>query len=197
MHAIQLKEFGGPEVLHYAEVAKPEPGNGEVRIAVEAAGVNFIDVYHRTGAYQNALPLVIGQEAAGVVDAIGEGVTDVTVGDRVGYAGVMGAYAEYAIVPAAKLVPVPDGVESTAAAASFLQGMTRSFGIPSRISWLKRSVRPKDVASMWCTIPSAKRRSMAAWMYCDHVDILCSSANRVERCLQLIRKSSTAKGHSF
>jgi NADPH2:quinone reductase len=131
MHAIQLKEFGGPEVLRYAEVAKPEPGKGEVRVAVEAAGVNFIDVYHRTGAYHNALPLIIGQEAAGVVDAIGEDVTDVAVGDRVGYASVMGAYADYAIVPAMKLVPVPDGVESTAAAASFLQGMTAHYLVHS------------------------------------------------------------------
>jgi NADPH2:quinone reductase len=131
MHAIQLKEFGGPEVLQYAEVAKPEPGKGEVRVAVEAVGVNFIDVYHRTGAYHNPLPLIIGQEAAGVVDAIGEDVTDVAVGDRVGYASVMGAYAEYAIVPAAKLVPVPDGVESTDAAASFLQGMTAHYLVHS------------------------------------------------------------------
>ncbi len=73
MHAIQVKRFGGPEVLEYVEVAKPEPGKGEVLVRIEAAGVNFIDVYQRTGAYQNATPFTLGQEAAGVVDAVGEG----------------------------------------------------------------------------------------------------------------------------
>jgi NADPH:quinone reductase len=131
MHVIQVEEFGGPEMLRYAEVATPEPGAGDVRVKIEAAGVNFIDVYHRTGAYPNALPLVLGQEGAGVVDALGEGVSDFNVGDRVGFAGAMGAYAEYAIVPAAKLLPIPDGVSATQAAAAFLQGMTAHYLVHS------------------------------------------------------------------
>ena len=127
MHAIQVKEFGGPEVLEYVEIPTPEPGQGQVRVRIEAAGVNFIDVYQRTGAYPNATPFTLGQEAAGVVDALGEGVTEFNVGDRVGYAGILGAYADYAVVAADRLVPVPDGVSSVVAAASFLQGMTAHY----------------------------------------------------------------------
>ncbi len=101
MHAIQVKEFGGPEQLVYAEVPRPEPRAGEVCVEVEAAGVNFIDVYQRTGAYPLALPLVLGQEAAGRIVAVGEDVAGVKEGDRVAFASQMGAYAEYVVVPAA------------------------------------------------------------------------------------------------
>jgi NADPH2:quinone reductase len=127
MKAIRVHQFGGPEVLKYEEVPIPAPGAGEARVKLEAIGLNFIDTYQRTGAYKAALPFVLGQEGAGVVDAVGPGVTEVKVGDRVAYASVMGAYAEYAIVPAARLVPVPEGVSSQQAAAAILQGMTAHY----------------------------------------------------------------------
>lgn len=127
MKAIRVHQFGGPEVLKYEDAPTPTPGAGEARVKLEATGINFIDTYQRTGAYKAALPFVLGQEGAGVVDAVGPGVTDVKVGDRVAYASVMGAYAEYAIVPAARLVPVPPGVSSEQAAAVLLQGMTAHY----------------------------------------------------------------------
>ncbi len=127
MKAIRVHQFGGPEALKYEEVPTPAPGAGEARVKLEAIGVNFIDTYQRTGAYKAALPFVPGQEGAGVVDAVGPGVTEVKVGDRVAYSSVMGAYAEYAIVPAARLVPVPEGVSSQQAAAVMLQGMTAHY----------------------------------------------------------------------
>ncbi len=127
MRAVQLQSHGGPEVLEYVDLPMPEPRSGEVRVALEAVGVNFIDIYYRTGAYKAELPLIPGQEGAGRVDAVGEGVTDIAVGDRVAYAMQTGAYAEYAIVPASKLVPVPDRIEPTVAAAALLQGMTAHY----------------------------------------------------------------------
>ncbi|GBC81471.1 2-haloacrylate reductase [bacterium HR10] len=127
MRAIRVHEHGGPEVLCYEEVARPEPGPGEARVRIEAAGVNFIDIYHRTGLYPNPLPFTPGIEGAGTVEAVGPGVTEVRVGDRVAYALSLGAYAEYAVVPAWKLVPIPDGVDSSVAAAAMVQGMTAHY----------------------------------------------------------------------
>ncbi len=127
MKAIRVHQFGGPEVLKYDEVATPAPGAGEARVKLEASGLNFVDIYQRTGAYKAALPFVLGQEGAGTVDSVGPGVTDVKVGDRVAYSSVMGAYAEYAIVPAARLIKVPEGVSSQQAAAVMLQGMTAHY----------------------------------------------------------------------
>jgi NADPH2:quinone reductase len=127
MHAIQVQEHGGPEKLVYAEVPRPEPKAGEVCIKVEAAGLNFIDVYQRAGAYSIALPFIPGQEAAGTVAAVGPGVDDIREGDRVACANSMGAYAEYVVIPAAKAVPVPDGVDIQTAAAAMLQGMTAHY----------------------------------------------------------------------
>ncbi len=127
MKAVGIHETGGPEALKYESYPMPEPAEGEVRIKIEAAGVNFIDVYHRSGLYSVGLPRVLGMEAAGVVDAISAGVTDLEVGDRVAYAMYLGAYAEYAVVPAGKLVSVPDGVSLREAAAVMLQGMTAHY----------------------------------------------------------------------
>ena len=129
MRAILVHEYGGPEVLQIEEVPAPEPGPGEARVRVEAAGVNFIDVYFRTGAYKGVTPPFIpGQEAAGIVDAVGEAVTGLEQGDRVAYAPqTAGGYAEYVCVPAAKLVPVPSTVDSRTAAAVMLQGMTAHY----------------------------------------------------------------------
>jgi NADPH2:quinone reductase len=127
MKAVRVHEYGGPEALQYEEIAKPEPGQGQALVRVEAIGVNFIDMYRRSGQYTGQLPLVLGDEAAGVVEAIGPGVTEVGVGDRVAYAFVQGAYADYALAPAARLVPIPAGVDSRQAAAAMLQGMTAHY----------------------------------------------------------------------
>jgi NADPH2:quinone reductase len=112
MRAIRVHTCGGPDTLRYDEVPVPEPQAGEALVEVAAAGVNFIDVQHRTGRYKPpALPFTLGSEAAGTVAAVGAGVTEVAVGDRVAYAMVLGAYAEYALVPARRLVKVPAAID--------------------------------------------------------------------------------------
>ena len=127
MKAIRVNHTGGPEVLEYADADTPRPGKGQVLVRIEAIGVNFIDVYHRTGLYKLATPFTPGSEAAGVVEAVGEGVARVREGDRVAYAMVPGAYAEYAAVPEEKLVVLPDGIDAKIAAATMLQGMTAHY----------------------------------------------------------------------
>ncbi len=130
MRAIRVHRTGGPEELRLEEVPIPEPGRGQARVRVEWAGVNFIDVYHRTGAYPMPLPLTPGSEGAGVVDALGEGVegsAPIRVGDRVAWAMERQSYADYVPVDAWRLVPVPDGVEQATAAAAMLQGMTAHY----------------------------------------------------------------------
>jgi NADPH:quinone reductase len=127
MKAIRVNEQGDESVLKYEDVPMPEPTAGSVRVRVEASGLNFLDIYQRSGVYKLATPFTPGQEAAGVVDAVGEGVTDFKVGDRVAYVSVIGTYAEYALVPAAKLVPVPDGLSSQDVAALILQGLTAHY----------------------------------------------------------------------
>ncbi|MBV9494103.1 MAG: quinone oxidoreductase [Acidobacteria bacterium] len=131
MKAIVVSRTGGPEVLEYVEIDKPAPKAGEALVKIEAIGLNFIDVYHRTGLYPMPLPFTPGSEAAGIVEEVGEGVTDVKVGDRVAYAGTRGSYGEYAIVPADKLVPLPDAVDARSAAAAMLQGMTAHYLVTS------------------------------------------------------------------
>lgn len=128
MKGIRVSEYGGPETLRYEELPEPEPGPGEARVRVSAAGVNFIDVYQRTGAYPGELPFVPGLEASGEVEAVGEGVGDLSPGDFVAFAMSPGAYAEYVCVPAWKLVPVNVTlVEARVAAAVMLQGMTAHY----------------------------------------------------------------------
>jgi NADPH2:quinone reductase len=128
MHAIRVHTPGGPEVMRYEEVPDPAPGAGEAVVRIEAAGVNFIDVYFRTGHYKGAaFPITLGQEGAGVVESVGEGVTGVAPGDRVAYCAIQGAYAEKAAVPAARLVKLPDGVSARQGAAAMLQGMTAHY----------------------------------------------------------------------
>jgi NADPH2:quinone reductase len=127
MKAIRVAAYGGPEVLRYVALPDPSPGPGQVRVRVEAAGVNFIDVYNRTGLYPGALPLVPGQEGAGIVDAVGPGTVGFREGDRVVWANVMGSYAEHALVSAERAVAVPDGTDSRTAAALMLQGMTAHY----------------------------------------------------------------------
>ena len=126
-HAIRVSKTGGAEELEFVEVERPSPREGEALVRIEAAGVNFIDVYHRIGLYPMALPYTPGSEAAGVVEEVGANVSEVRVGDRVAYAAGPGAYAEYSCVPASKLVPIPDGVDTRTAAAAMLQGMTAHY----------------------------------------------------------------------
>jgi NADPH:quinone reductase len=122
--AIRFNEFGGPEVLRWMDVDVPEPGQGEVRIHHHAIGVNFLDVYQRTGLYQVPLPATAGNEGAGVVEAVGEGVTSLKTGDRVAYAGRIGSYCEARVIPADRLCLLPDGVSFEQAAAMMLKGLT-------------------------------------------------------------------------
>src|SRR5690349_24688957 len=129
MRAIRVDAFGGPEVLRLVEIAQPVPGPGQALIRHAAIGVNFVDTQHRAGApYAVTLPLIPGTEAAGVVAAVGPGVADVQVGDRVAYAGIMpGVYAEYAAVSAERLVPVPNALDLRMAAATLMQGSTAHY----------------------------------------------------------------------
>ena len=127
-HAIRVHEPGGPEKLMWEEVPRPQPKPGEALIRQSAVGLNYIDVYFRTGLYKApSMPVTIGMEGAGVVEAVGEGVTAVAVGDRVAYAGALGAYAEARCAPAERLVKIPDGISFEQAAAMMLQGMTAQF----------------------------------------------------------------------
>ncbi len=134
MKAIQVKEYGGPEVLELADVEVPEPTLGQVRVEIRAAGVNYIDTYHRTGLYPLDLPFIPGQEAAGFVHAVGDGVDDLKVGDRVAYASVTGSYAQYRVMPAAQLVKIPDHFSFELAAAVMLQGMTAHYLVHDTVS---------------------------------------------------------------
>lgn len=127
MRAIRVQAYGEPSVMQLDEVSLPEPGAGEARVAIEAAGVNFIDTYQRSGQYKVPLPFTPGQEGAGTVTAVGPGVSEVKVGDRVAYASQLGSYASEAIVPVRMLVPVPAGMSMQQAAAVMLQGMTAHY----------------------------------------------------------------------
>jgi NADPH:quinone reductase len=127
MLAIQFSRAGGPEVLEAVELDVPSPAAGQILVRHAAVGLNYIDTYHRSGLYPLKLPSGLGLEAAGTVEAVGEGVTRFKVGDRVAYNGTMGAYAEAAIVPADRAVRVPDGVSLETAAAALLKGMTAEF----------------------------------------------------------------------
>ena len=123
-YAIKVHQAGGPEVLQWEEVEVGDPGPGQVRLKQEAAGLNYIDVYHRTGLYPQHLPFTPGVEGAGVVEAVGEGVTSVKAGDRVAYAGPIGGYAEERLIDADRLVKLPDFIGTESAPAMMLQGMT-------------------------------------------------------------------------
>jgi len=127
MKAIQVTVPGGPESLKLVDVPVPKPGPGQALVRLAASGVNFIDIYFRNGLYKADLPIAIGSEGAGTVEAVGEGVTEVAPGDRVAYAMARGSYAEYAVVPAAQLVKIPGHVDFKMAAAAMLQGMTAHY----------------------------------------------------------------------
>ncbi len=127
MKTVRIHKAGGPEALTYEDVPEPTPKAGEAIVKVEAAGVNYVDVYQRSGQYKLELPITLGLEAGGTVTAVGPGVTEVQVGDKVAYTGVPGAYAQYAAVPAQRLVVLPQGVSTRQGAAAMLQGMTAHY----------------------------------------------------------------------
>ncbi len=127
MRAIRIHQNGGPEVLQLDEVAQPAPGPGQIRVKMEASGINFVEIYQREGLYQLPLPLALGGEGAGTVDAVGPGVTGFTPGDRVASASMVGAYAEYALAPAHLTARIPAELDTQRAAAVMLQGMTAHY----------------------------------------------------------------------
>ncbi len=127
MKAIVVRETGGPEKLILEEVKERSPAQGEVLVNVEAAGLNFIDTYHRSGLYPQDLPFTPGLEGAGIISAVGEGVTEFAVGDRIGWVGVPGSYAERQLVPVDKAIPIPDELETSTVAAVLLQGITAHY----------------------------------------------------------------------
>jgi len=126
-HAIRIHSFGDSSVMRYEEIPTPTPKPGEAVVSIEAAGVNFLDVYHRLGVYPIPLPITLGQEGAGVVQAVGDGVTSVSVGDRVAWTGIFGSYASVNVVPANRLVHIPAGLQTKQAAAIMLQGITAHY----------------------------------------------------------------------
>ena len=127
MKAIVIEQSGGPEVLAYRDAEAGEPAAGQVRVCIEAAGVNYIDTYQRSGLYPMAMPFTPGVEGAGVVDAVGDGVEGLAAGDRVVYVMTPGSYAEQALVPADKVARIPDGIGTEVAGAAFLQGLTAHY----------------------------------------------------------------------
>src|SRR5579862_5085165 len=131
MKQIQISQCGGPEVMKLADLPKPSPAAGQALVKIAAAGVNFIDVYFRTGLYAAPPPVVLGSEGAGTVESVAPDVTTVKPGDRVCYAMARGSYAEYAVVPAWQLVKIPDSVDFNTAAAAILQGMTAHYLVHS------------------------------------------------------------------
>ena len=201
-HAIRIHQTGGPEVLRWEEVNLPSPAAGEATVRHHAVGLNFIDTYHRTGLYPLSLPSGIGLEGAGVVTAVGEGVSEVSVGDRVAYAGgPVGAYAEARNIPAHRLLKLPDAIAFETAAAMMLQGLTAAY-------LLRRTyrVQPGDavlihaaaggvglIACQWAkalgatvigTVGSAAKGELAKAHGCDHV-INYSTENFTQRVREI------------
>lgn len=127
MFAVRMHETGAPEILRYEEIETPTPGAGQVRVKLRAIGVNYIDTYHRTGLYKLPLPATLGREGAGEIDALGEGVTDARIGERVAFMLDAPSYAEYALVPAQRVVRIPDAVSYENAASVLLQGITAHY----------------------------------------------------------------------
>ena len=201
--AIRIHQYGGPEVLRWEEVEVGDPGPGQLRVRHAAVGLNYIDVYHRTGLYPlPSLPWTLGMEGAGRVEAVGEGVTEFKIGDRVAYASPpVGAYAEVRLIPADRVVALPDAIDERTAAAMMLQGMTAQY-------LLRRTyrVQPGDtillhaaaggvglIASQWArhlgatvigTVGSDEKAELARAHGCHHV-IVYSRENFVERVREI------------
>ncbi len=201
MRAIQIRAHGGPEALELAELPVPKPAAGEILVRLEAIGVNFIDVYHRTGLYKVSLPYVPGQEGAGTVEAVGQGVSGLEKGDRVAWAGVAGTDAEYVRLPADRAVKVPPEVDSEQAAALMLQGMTAHYlafdtfplkkgdtalvhAAAGGVGLLLVQVAKKRGARVLATVGSARKAELARQAGADEV-ILYSEQDFVERVKSL------------
>jgi NADPH2:quinone reductase len=186
MRAVRAERAGGPEVLELVEIETPAPGPGQVLVRHEAIGLNFIDTYQRSGLYPMRFPAVLGQEAAGVVEAVGEGVTRFKIGDRMAYNGAGGAYAERQVVQAARAVALPDGISFETAAASLLKGMTTEFlvrrchvvkagetillhaaagGVGSLLTQWAKAMG----ATVIGTVGSEEKAALARELGCDHV----------------------------
>ncbi len=201
-HAIRVHEYGGPEVLKWEEVEVPAPGPGQAKIRHEFVGLNFIDVYHRTGLYkQPSFPFVPGTEGAGKVLEVGPGVTNVAPGDRVAYASVIGAYSEERLIPAERLVKLPDSIDSKTAAAMMLQGMTVQYlirrtyevGPETTLLWHAAAGGVGLIATQWAahlgatiigTVGSEEKAALAKAHGCTHV-INYRTENFVERVKEI------------
>jgi NADPH2:quinone reductase len=200
--AIQITKTGGPEVMAYVDVEVGAPGPGEVRLRQAACGLNFIDVYFRTGLYPQPLPGGLGQEGAGTIEAVGEGVTDFAVGDRVAYgSGPNGAYAEVRLIPAKCLVKLPDAIDMETAAAMMLQGMTvqyllrQTYAVKAGETILFHAAAGGigTIASQWArvlgvkmigTVGSDEKIALAKANGCEHV-INYNKENFVERVKEI------------
>ena len=200
--AIRIHAVGGPEVMSWEDVPLPAPGPGQATVRHHAVGLNYIDVYFRTGLYPQPLPGSLGMEGAGIVEAVGEGVTDIAPGDRVAYAGTPnGAYAQARVMPAAKLVKLPDGIGFEQAAAMMLQGMTaqyllkRTYPVKAgqTILWHAAAGGVGLIACQWAkalgatvigTVGSDEKARLAKAHGCDHV-IVYSRENFVERVKEI------------
>jgi NADPH:quinone reductase len=184
--AIRVHAYGGPEVLTYEDVEVPQPGPGQVRLRQTAVGVNYIDVYFRTGQYPSSPPFVLGNEGAGIVTAVGEGVTRFKVGDRVAYAGTIGGYAAERVIDEKILVSVPDGIDDVTAAAMMLKGLTaqyllrRTFAVKAGDAILLHAAAGGVglIVSQWAkhlgctvigTVGSEEKAKLAREHGCDHV----------------------------
>lgn len=184
--AVRASRYGGPEVLEFADLEVGKPGPGQVRLEQKAIGLNFIDIYQRSGLYPMDLPFVLGNEAAGIVEEIGEGVTEVSVGDRVSYSGMVGAYAAQRLIAAKKLLPIPDAVSFEVAAASTLKGLTVYYLL--ELTWPVKSGETilfhaaaggvGQLAVQWAkakgatvigTVGSEEKAAIARSRGCDHV----------------------------
>ena len=201
--AIRIHEPGGPEVLRWEEVSVGEPGPGQVRLRQTAVGLNYIDVYHRTGMYPLAdMPAIIGMEGAGIVEAVGDGVADLREGDRVAYAGLpVGAYAEARVMPAVKVVPLPGDINDQTAAAMMLQGMTveylirRTFEVQAGDTILIHAAAGGVglILCQWAshlgatiigTVGSDEKAELARAHGCDH-PVIYTRENLVERVREI------------
>ncbi len=202
MRAVRVSEPGGPEAMRLENVEVPEPGHGEVRVRVVAAGVNFVDVYFRSGLYPASPPFTPGMEAAGLVDAIGPGVTEVAEGDQVAYSGTLGAYAEYTIVPAPELVAVPSDLELETAAAIMLQGMTAHYLATSTyalgpddtalvhagaggVGLLLTQIAKRRGATVYTTVSTDEKAALSTGAGADHV-IRYTEVDFAERVAELM-----------
>jgi NADPH:quinone reductase len=201
-HAIVMDEAGGPDVLKWREVDTPEPGPGQIRIRQTAIGLNYIDCYHRSGLYPLDLPASIGMEAAGTIDALGDGVTSLSVGDRVAYASAPpGAYTQSRVIAADRVVALPDSITDDTAAAMMLQGMTvqylvrRTYRVQSGDTVLLHAAAGGVglIACQWLkqlgatvigTVGSDKKAELAAAHGCDHT-IIYTRENFTDRVREI------------